>query len=72
MLVLSAQDDPGIQWIIYRDRELNPCSNETPASRSTALTTVPNCRHHGTKLSTPRYQTADTYRGKQTTIFIYG
>ena len=43
-LVLSAQDDLGIQWNNYRDRELNPCSCETLASRSTAFTTIPNCR----------------------------
>ena len=31
LLVLSAQDDLGIQWINYGDRELNPRSCETPA-----------------------------------------
>ena len=40
--ILSVQDDIGIQWINYRDRELNPHSCEIPASRLTVLTTVPN------------------------------
>ena len=44
LLFLSAQDHLGIQWIKYRDRKLNLCSYETPASRSMALlTTVLNC-----------------------------
>ena len=43
--ILSAQGDLGIQWFNYQDWELNPRSYETPASRSTVLTTVPNCRN---------------------------
>ena len=38
----NSEDDLGIQWINYRDRKLSPHSCETPAPRSTALTTVPN------------------------------